>query len=69
MLKTQPFFPFIADAGWYEFHRQVVYKTALTGNNIFLEDRWCASSKRCSGCEQVKKELPLSDPIVVSIAN
>lgn len=61
MLKNKHLSRRIADGGWYEFRRQLIYKAALRNNKIFLADRWYASSKKCSKCKHVKKELPLSE--------
>ena len=65
MLKNKCLSRSIMDGGWYEFRRQLAYKANLRGNKIFLADRWYASSKKCSGCEKVKKELSLSDRIYI----
>jgi len=50
----------IADVGMYEFGRQVRYKAAWSGSEMMQADRWYPSSKRCSGCGEVKDELDLS---------
>mgnify|MGYP000432090757 CR=1 FL=1 len=65
MLKNKRLSRSIADGGWYEFRRQLAYKASLRGNRIFIADQWYASSKKCSGCEYVKKELSLSERIYV----
>lgn len=51
------------DGGWYEFRRQLTYRATLRGNKIFIADRWFASSKRCSRCNQTKKEMLLSERV------
>lgn len=61
MLKTRRLSRQIADGGWYEFRRQLVYKGALRNNKIFLADRWYASSKKCSRCGHTKDKLSLSE--------
>jgi putative transposase len=65
MLKNKRLSRSIADGSWYEFRRQLIYKAALRGNTIFIADQWYASSKKCSACKYVKKELSLSDRIYV----
>jgi putative transposase len=65
MLKNKSLSRLIADGGWYEFRRQLAYKASLRGNRIFIADRWFASSKKCSECENIKKELSLSDRIYI----
>lgn len=61
MLSNSKLARSIADMGFYEFRRQLEYKAKLYGNHIELADRWFPSSKRCSACGAVKKELSLSD--------
>ncbi|HVK26138.1 MAG TPA: RNA-guided endonuclease TnpB family protein [Actinokineospora sp.] len=53
----------IADAGWGEFVRQLVYKTSWYGSRVWKADRWFPSSKTCStpGCGQRHGELTLAD--------
>ncbi len=55
----------IADVGWGEFRRQLVYKTQWYGSKLFIAPRFYPSSKKCSNpqCNQVKAELRLSDRI------
>lgn len=51
----------INDLGYGEFLRQLQYK-ALWNNRILIEaDKWFASSKTCSKCGYVHKNLQLSD--------
>lgn len=51
----------ISDSGFYEFRRQLEYKTPLYGSKLILADRWFASSKTCSNCGHEKESLPLSE--------
>lgn len=51
----------ISDSGFYEFRRQLEYKTKLYGSKLVLADRWFASSKTCSNCGHEKESLPLSE--------
>lgn len=44
-----------------EFTRQVSYKCEFHGIEFVLADRWFPSSKTCSCCGNVKKELKLKD--------
>ena len=53
----------ISDMGFYEFRRQLEYKAKLKGNIINVVDRWFPSSKTCSVCDNVKKDLTLKDRI------
>lgn len=50
----------IFDSGFYEFRRQLDYKTKLYGSELVLADRWFPSSKTCFNCLKVKDKLPLS---------
>ena len=47
--------------GFYEFRRQLDYKTRMRGNHLEIVDRWFASSKRCSKCGLVKDNLALGE--------
>ncbi|RMD58256.1 transposase [Candidatus Parcubacteria bacterium] len=53
----------IADMGFYELRRQLEYKAKLYGSEIVLADRFYPSSKTCSNCGAIKKELKLSERI------
>ena len=57
MLKNHHLAQAIADVGLYEFRRQLGYKGKWYGCEICIADRFYPSSKRCSGCGQVKPEL------------
>ena len=61
MVKQKKLSRQIMDGNWYEFWRQLSYKAVLKKNKIFIADRWFASSKKCSGCGNQKKELKLSE--------
>jgi putative transposase len=45
---------------FFEFRRQLDYKTALRGGVVVVADRWYPSSKTCSGCGHKIDSLPLS---------
>lgn len=53
----------IADMGFYEFRRQLDYKTKLYGSKLVIADRWFASSKTCSKCGCKKETLSLSERV------
>jgi putative transposase len=61
MLQSHRLARAIADVGMHEFGRQVQYKAAWSGSEVMLADQWYPSSKRCSGCGEVKDELDLSE--------
>lgn len=50
----------IADVGFFEFRRQLEYKTALRGGAVVVVDRWFPSSKTCNRCGCYRESLPLS---------
>ncbi len=60
MLKNHKLAQAITDVGFYEFKRQLVYKAQWYHRKILTVERFFPSSKRCSCCGEVKKELPLS---------
>jgi putative transposase len=51
----------ISDMGFYEFRRQLEYKSMLYGNHVEVVDRFYPSSKKCSRCGEVKETLSLSE--------
>ena len=53
----------ILDMGFYEFRRQIVYKSKLRRCDVYDVDRWFPSSKMCSRCHVIKDSLPLSERI------
>ena len=50
----------IADVGFFEFRRQLEYKTAMRGGVVVVVDRWFPSSKTCHYCGCYRESLPLS---------
>lgn len=61
MLNNHRLAQSIADVGFYEFKRQLVYKAAWYGSRVLLASRWEPSSKTCSGCGWLKEDLTLAD--------
>lgn len=53
----------ISDVGFYEFRRQLEYKAKLYGTEVVVAPRFFPSSKMCSGCGTVKKELTLAERV------
>lgn len=51
----------IGDMGFYEFRRQLEYKSQLYGSKVVFVDRFFPSSKTCSNCGAVKEFLSLSE--------
>ncbi len=61
MLKNHHLAQAIADVGFYEFKRQLLYKAAWYGSKVLLASRWEPSSKTCSGCGWRDEDLTLAD--------
>jgi len=53
----------IADMGFYEFRRQMEYKSELYGSQLIIVDRFYPSSKTCSNCGTIKDSLLLSERV------
>jgi putative transposase len=51
----------IADLGLFEFRRQLGYKVAMAGSTLVIADRWFPSSKLCSTCGLINRNLRLSE--------
>ena len=60
LLKNGKLSKAIADSGFYEFRRQLTYKTELYGSELIVADRFFPSSKLCPKCGHKKNQLPLS---------
>ncbi len=60
MIKNRKLALAIADSGFFEFKRQLTYKTQLYGSELVLADRFFPSSKLCPCCGNKKEQLPLS---------
>lgn len=50
----------VSDCGFYEFRRQLAYKSSMYGTKVELVDRWYPSSKTCSSCGHVQP-MPLKE--------
>ena len=46
--------------GFFEFRRQLEYKSKLYGSRLIVADRFFPSSKTCSNCGWYNKDLKLS---------
>ena len=53
----------IADMGFYEFRRQLEYKSQLYESKLLIVDRFYPSSKTCSNCGEKKDSLLLSQRV------
>ncbi len=59
MLANHKLAKSIADQGFYEFRRQLEYKTLAYGSELVVVDRFFPSSKTCSNCGHVQ-DMPLN---------
>ena len=63
MMKNKHLSKAIQQQGFYEFRRQIEYKSAWNNISVIIADRFFPSSKLCSCCGEIKKDLKLSDRI------
>lgn len=63
MMKNRHLAKAIAEEKFYEFIRQMKYKCQLYGIEFLQADKFYPSSKMCSGCGSIKRNLELSDRI------
>lgn len=63
MLKNRKLSKSIADVSWYEFSRQLQYKSNWLGRTLIKADQWFASSQICSecGCRGEKLSLDIRE--------
>lgn len=61
MMKNKHLSKAIADQKFYEFKRQIQYKSALYGIEFIEADKWFPSSKTCSCCGNINHNLKLSN--------
>lgn len=63
MVKNHKLARAINDCGWYYFTKALEYKARWVGKNVIYIDRWEPSSKKCSCCGNINKELKLHNRI------
>ena len=63
MMKNRKIAKHIADANFFEIHRQATYKAALSGGTVERVHRFYPSSKTCSACGHIHTGLKLSDRV------
>jgi putative transposase len=62
MLKNHCLAGSIADASFYEFRRQLDYKSSWYGSKLIIADRFYPSSQLCSNCG-ARQKMPLNQRI------
>lgn len=63
MMKNKHLSKAAQEQGFYEFRRQIEYKSEWNHIPVIIADRFFPSSKLCSCCGNIKKDLKLSDRI------
>ena len=63
MMKNKYLSKAVWQQGLYEFRRQIEYKSKLNNIPVIIADSFFPSSKLCSRCGNIKKDLKLSDRI------
>lgn len=63
MMKNKHLSDAIRKQGFYEFRRQIEYKCKFRGIELIVADRFYPSSKTCSQCGEINKDLKLSDRV------
>ena len=63
MMKNRHLSEAVQEQCFYEFYRQIEYKCRWLGIEFVTADRYYPSSKMCSCCGNIKKDLKLSDRI------
>ena len=63
MMKNRHLAKAIGEQGFFEFKRQIAYKSEFYGIELVEADPFYPSSKCCSSCGNVKRDLKLSDRV------
>ena len=63
MMKNKHLSDAISKQGFYEFRRQIEYKCKFRGIELIIADRFYPSSKSCSQCGNINKDLKLKDRV------
>lgn len=63
MMKNRHLAKAVQEQGFFEFRRQFEYKCKDNGIQLIVANRFYPSSKLCSCCGKIKKDLKLSDRI------
>ena len=63
MMKNRHLSKAVQEQEFYEFRRQIEYKAKWNNIPVIIADRFFPSSKMCSCCGHIKKDLKLSDRI------
>ena len=61
MMKNKHLSKALQEQRFYEFYKQIQYKSEWNNIKFIVADRYFPSSKTCSRCGNYKKDLKLSD--------
>jgi len=65
MMKNKHLSKAIQEQCWSEFMRQIGYKCEFIGSEYIQANRYYPSSKKCSICGNIKKDLKLKDRVYI----
>ena len=65
MMKNHTLAKVVSEQMWSEFRRQIEYKARMKGIEVVFADLFFPSSKTCSNCGNINKDLQLRDRIYV----
>ncbi len=63
MMKNRHLSKAVQQQGFYEFRKQIEYKSAWRNIPVIIADKFFPSSKLCSCCGTIKKDLKLSERV------
>ena len=63
MMKNRHLSKAVMNQKFYEFRRILTYKCSLYGIPLFIANRFYPSSKTCSRCGHIKKDLKLNERV------
>lgn len=63
MMKNKHLSKALQEQALYEFRRQIAYKSKWNNIPVIIADRFFPSSKLCSCCGNIKRDLKLSDRV------
>ena len=63
MMKNRHLSKAVQQQGFYKFRKQIEYKSAWRNIPVIIADRFFPSSKLCSCCGTIKKDLKLSERV------
>ncbi|OLU36393.1 transposase, partial [Erysipelotrichaceae bacterium NYU-BL-E8] len=65
MMKNHTLAKAVSEQMWSEFRRQIEYKARMKGIEVVFADLFFPSSKTCSNCGNINRDLQLKDRIYV----